>query len=102
MWPQVITDGGGSPLTDHREKGFRFLEQTVEEIFPGVRSVPYVTTGASDCRYFGGLSRNCLRFAPFRIDKQQLASVHGEDENVDLNTLPAAVDFYRRVISRWQ
>ena len=98
---QVITDGGGSPLTDHREKGFRFMEQTVEELFPGVRSVPYVTTGASDCRYFGGLSRNCLRFAPFRIDKQQLASVHGEDENVDLNTLPAAVDFYRLVISRW-
>ena len=38
------------------------------------------------------------RFVPFKIDKQQLDSVHGIDENVDISTLAPAVDFYKYVI----
>ncbi|MBQ9795026.1 MAG: M20/M25/M40 family metallo-hydrolase [Clostridia bacterium] len=99
---EILTDGGESPITDHHKGGFRFLSGAVEEIFPGVIPVPYVTTGASDCRYFGALSENCLRFVPFFIDKQQYGSVHGEDENVSLSCLPKAVDFYRYVITEWK
>lgn len=99
---EVLTDGGESPITDHQKAGFQFLSGAVEKLFPGVIPVPYVTTGASDCRYFGSLSENCLRFVPFYIDKQQYDSVHGEDENVNLSCLPKAVDFYRYVITEWK
>ena len=99
---EVLTDGGESPITDHQKAGFQFLSGAVEKLFPGVIPVPYVTTGASDCRYFGSLSENCLRFVPFYIDKQQYGSVHGEDENVNLSCLPKAVDFYRYVITEWK
>ncbi|MBE6579823.1 MAG: M20/M25/M40 family metallo-hydrolase [Ruminococcaceae bacterium] len=98
----LLEDGGESPITDHNKEGFRFLSKAVEETFPGVIPVPYVTTGASDCRYLSVLSDNCLRFVPFHIDKQQYGSVHGEDENVNLSCLPKAVDFYRYVITRWK
>jgi carboxypeptidase PM20D1 len=54
--------------------------------------------GATDSRYFNRVCKNCLRFVPFRIDNQQLNSVHGIDENVDIDTLPIAVDFYKYVI----
>ena len=98
----LLEDGGESPITDHNKEGFRFLSKAVEETFPGVIPVPYVTTGASDCRYLSVLSENCLRFVPFYIDKQQYGSVHGEDENVNLSCLPKAVDFYCYVITRWK
>jgi acetylornithine deacetylase/succinyl-diaminopimelate desuccinylase-like protein len=41
-----------------------------------------------------------LRFAPFTISNEQLASVHGVDENLDVITLPDAVDFYKKIIER--
>ncbi len=96
-----IPDAGfESPLSDYRSKGFKLIEEATAEVFPGVIPVPYVMTGASDSRYFGRVSDCCLRFAPFLIDEQQLDSIHGIDENVDISTLAGAVDFYKYIIRR--
>ena len=37
-------------------------------------------------------------FAPIDIDGQQYASVHGENENIGIDKLPLAVDFYKALI----
>ena len=96
-----MLDGGTpSPITDDRSPGFRLVEEAVGQVFPGVIPAPYIMTGASDSRYFSRVSDCCIRFAPFRIDQQQLASIHGVDENINIDTLPGAVDFYQFIIRR--
>ena len=67
----------------------------MREIFPGVTSAPYIMPGASDSRFFDPVCGQCIRFLPFIIDEQQLASIHGVDENVDLASLAPAVDWYK-------
>ena len=57
--------------------------------------VPYVMTGASDSRFLDRVCDQCVRFLPYKIDEQQLASIHGLDENVDIVSLPLAVDYYK-------
>ncbi len=95
----VITDDGmESEITDFRGEAFRFIEKAVNQVFPEYKPVPYIMNAASDSRYFNRVSKNCLRFVPFKINKQQLDSVHGIDENVDIDTLAPAVDFYKYVI----
>jgi carboxypeptidase PM20D1 len=94
----VLDDGGESKITDFNGEQFKFLEKAVNTVFPQYKPVPYIMNGASDSRYFTRVCDNCLRFVPFRIDNQQLNSVHGIDENVDIDTLPIAVDFYKYVI----
>ena len=54
--------------------------------------------GASDSRYFSRVCDHCVRFVPIFIDKQQYASVHAVDENINLDQLPKAVDFYKYFI----
>ena len=95
---QVLDPGFPSPLSDHTSDAFRLVERAVTEVFPGVKTSPYVMTGASDSRFFGRVCDHCLRFTPFLISDQQLDSIHGIDENVDLSALAPAVDFYRYVI----
>lgn len=95
---QVLSPGIASNITDFRSDGFRLVERAVEATFPGVIPTPYLMTGASDCRYFSRVSDCCLRFAPFLIDAQQLGSIHGIDENVSLDTLAGAVDFFQFII----
>lgn len=43
-----------------------------------------------------------IRFAPIDIDKQQYASVHGEDENISVDKLHLAVDFYKNLLEHYR
>ncbi len=95
---EVLKDGGESNLTDFNGEPFQFIEKAVHAVFPEFKPVPYIMNGASDSRYFARVCENCLRFVPFNINNQQYGSVHGIDENVDVDCLSAAVDFYRYVI----
>lgn len=94
----VIDDGGESKITDFNGEQFKFIEEAVRATLPGIEPVPYIMNGASDSRYFNKVCDNCIRFVPFVIDNQQLNSVHGIDESVDVDCLPNAVDFYKYVI----
>ena len=95
----VLESGFESPLSDHRSEAFRLVERGVSAVFPGVKTAPYVMTGASDSRFMSRVCGHCLRFAPFVIDQAQLESIHGLNENVDLSALAPAVDFYRYIIT---
>ena len=92
---EILDPGIESPLSDFETDGFKLIERAVEQCFPGVKTSPYVMTGASDARYFGRICDNCFRFVPFKISDAQLASIHGLNECVDLDTLTPAVDFYK-------
>ena len=94
----IIDDGIESDITDFKGEAFRFVEKAVNNVFPEYKAVPYIMNAATDSRYFCKVCDSCLRFVPFKIDKQQLDSVHGIDENVDVATLAPAVDFYRYII----
>ena len=95
---EVLDPGFPSRITDHDGAAFRLTERAVRAIFPGVTPAPYIMTGASDSRFFDGVCDQCIRFLPFTIDDQQLGSVHGADENVDLCTLAPAADWYKYML----
>lgn len=92
---EVLDHGVESGLTDFTAAPFRLVERAVEAVYPGVIPSPYVMTGASDARYFSRVSDHCIRFVPFQISDEQLASIHGLNECVDIAALAPAVDFYR-------
>ena len=95
---EILDPGFESPISDYNSDAFKLVEKAVKELFPDVVPLPYIMTGASDSRYFSRVCDNCIRFAPFTIDEQQLESIHGIDENVDIDTLAPAVDFYKYII----
>lgn len=96
---QVLNAGFDSPLSDHTSAPFALVERAVSAVFLGVRTSPYIMTGASDCRYMSRVSDHCLRFAPLTISQEQMDSIHGLNECVDLSALAPAVDFYRYIIT---
>lgn len=95
-----LDPGYPSGVCDHRTEEFRLLEETVTECFPGVITAPYLSTGASDSKYFSDLSDNVFRFAPFTVTDEQLDAMHARDENIDISTLIPAVDFYKKLMRK--
>ena len=93
---EVIQSERETRLSDFRGEAFRLVRQAVKTCVPGVDDcTPYIMTGASDARFFDKLSDQCIRFLPFTIDAEQMDSIHGINEYVDIDTLVPAVDYYR-------
>ena len=49
-----------------------------------------------------GLSAAVIRFAPIDIDNKQYASVHGENENISVDRLSLAVEFYKKLLKNYK
>ena len=86
-------------------KNFETLNLISEQVhlksnFKNVISAPYISTGASDSRFFTDLSENIFRFAPFICSNEQLNTIHSKDENIDINSLIPAVDFYKELVKK--
>ena len=55
-------------------------------------------TGGTDAYFYTPLTDNAIRFAPLYIDKQQLESIHGLNENMYVSSLSKGVEFYKTII----
>ncbi len=87
---------------DYNAKPFHLVEETLSEVYPGVIPTPYIMTGGTDAYFYSSLTENALRFAPLYIDKQQLESIHGINENMFVSSLRNGVEFYKTIIKKAQ
>lgn len=94
----VLDPGMDSSVTDYRGEPFRLIEKAVCGCFENVRTAPWIMTGATDCRYMSRVCDSCVRFAPFLMTDEQVESIHGINENIDVSALAPAVDFYKYII----
>ena len=97
---EVIYKDYPCPVVEHTSDAFRLVESAVLEQFGPIGTCPYPMTGGTDCKYYTEVCENAVRFSAIKMTKQQLGSVHGNDENVTVAALPDAVDFYKRVIQK--
>ena len=85
--------------TDISGEPFRLVQAMVEKTFPGCPGCPYVMTGASDSRFYQPICDSVVRFAPVIYGPEQMKGMHGLNENIEIDCLPGAVDFYRNLIA---
>ena len=95
---EILDPGFSSRIADYNGTAFKLVEKALGEVFPEVKAVPYLMTGASDSRFFDAVCGQCIRFLPFTISHAQMASIHGTDECLDLDTLVPAVEYYKVLI----
>lgn len=97
---QVIYKDYPCPVVNHKGEAFQKVEETIHELFPGIGVVPYTMTGGTDAKFYNDVCDNCIRFAPLYITKQQLSSIHGLDENLNINTLGTGTDFFKIIAKK--
>ena len=49
-------------------------------------------------RNYEPIAEHVVRFAPVIYGPEQMKGMHGMNENIEINCLPGAVDFYRNLI----
>ena len=86
--------------TDFTKRPFQLLEETLHENFPDVVVAPFLLTAGTDARRLTDVADSILRFAPIDLDKEQFASVHGEDEHIKIENIGQCVCFYKDFIRK--
>ena len=87
-----------SPWVD--DAAYELIETTIAEVFPDAVPSPYVMMAATDSRFFTAICDRVYRFAPFRMSKEQRASIHSYDEHLRLDDFHTGIDWYRRLLER--
>lgn len=95
---EVVSGNDPSPESPSDGPQFALLVRAVEATYPGAVAAPYVMLQASDARHFCRISDHVYRFSPFAMSRAQRDSIHGVDEQVDLDSLGRGVAFYRTLL----
>ncbi len=89
-----------SPIADPKGYAYNTVKDVLHETYPEVLVSPYVMLAASDSRFYRTISDGTLKFAPFKMTKQQRGAIHGDDENIDIENLVRGTEFYVRLMKR--
>ena len=74
----------------------------IKKVFPEYPPIPMILPAGTDARHLTEICPCILRFAPIRLSAQQLASVHSENENIDVDAVVLAVDFYKEFLNNYK
>lgn len=81
---------------------FAVVSACIREVFPDVPVIPFILPAGTDARTLTDVCPCVLRFAPIRLSAQQLASVHSENENIDVTAVGDCVSFYRCLLKQYE
>ena len=87
---------------DMTKPQFEYTKNCIAKVFPQYPASPFILPAGTDARTLTDVCPCVLRFAPIRLSKEQLASVHAENENIDLDAVAAAVAFYKEFIKSYK
>lgn len=87
-----------SGITSPYGEAFRRVEKAARKVWEDCDVIPILLAGCTDTKHFLGLCTECLRFTALKVSAEQQAAVHGIDENIDIDTLPDGVDFFKNLI----
>ena len=83
-------------------KGYKYIKKNVEGIFDYAIAAPFILPAGTDARRFTELTDTTIRFAPIDINSQQYSSVHRENENISVDKIHLAVDFYKELLKNYK
>ena len=95
---EEVKVSGPSKSLDLNGDAYKLTCEAIKKVFPGIGIMPYVVTGGTDSRFFDPVCDSCVRFGPINLSNEQMASMHAIDENINIGTLPQAVDYYKEII----
>ena len=95
---EEVNVSGPSHSLDLNGEAYKLTCEAISKVFPGIGIMPYVVTVGTDSRFYDPVCDSCVRFGPINLTDEQMNSMHAIDENINIDTLPLAVDYYKEII----
>jgi carboxypeptidase PM20D1 len=83
-----------SPVMSLMDDGYKMIELAIKQTWPDVVVSPYLMTATSDSRHYHEICERVYKFSPMDVTKEDLAKIHGNDEDISLENVENGVQFY--------
>ena len=87
---------------DMASPAYRYAFDCLAKVFPRFPAAPYILPAGTDAWRLTPVCNCVLRFAPTRMSKQQLGSIHSADENLDVSAIAEATAFYKYFVENYR
>lgn len=88
-----------SPVSPWRGPAWRRIATAVRDTLGrDVVPTPYLQLGASDSRWFTGMSDHVYRFTPFHLTGDERDALHAHDERIRIDVWLRGIRFYRELL----
>ena len=87
---------------DMASPAYRYAFDCLARVFPRYPAAPYILPAGTDAWRLTPVCDCVLRFAPTRMSRQQLGSIHAADENLDITAIGEAAAFYKYFVEHYQ
>ena len=77
---------------------YRMLQQAIMDQFQDLYVMPYLVSGATDSRYFTGITDQIYRFSPVEFSIDDMRIIHGTGEKVSVDSYLGTINFYVHLI----
>ncbi len=88
-----------SLISPSDSEGFKRIENTINEVFPGVLVSPYLVMGGTDARRYEKVCQNIYRFSPMVMEQEDLGRIHNVNERISMENIERSVQFFHHLIS---
>lgn len=76
------------------DAAFDYLRRVIHSVYPEAGIAPYVQSSCSDARHFHRICPRTYRFAGLLFKGDQRSRIHGQNENLDVDSYKRGVGFY--------
>ena len=87
-----------SPFSPFDDPAFDYLRRVIHCTYPDAGIAPYIQSSCSDARHLHRICPRTYRFAGFLFRGDQRSRIHGQDENLDVESFKKGVGFYTEFI----
>jgi carboxypeptidase PM20D1 len=78
---------------------FEIIQETTKEHYPHFKAIaPYLMVAATDSRVYHGMAKGVYRIAPFEISKEDMKTVHADNERVLIQNYLKGIGFFKSLI----
>jgi len=78
--------------------GYRLLETTIRQTYPGTLVAPGLLIGGTDSKHLAPLADEIYRFNPIHVTREDLARYHGTNERISISDYAEMIRFYARLM----
>jgi len=78
--------------------GYQAISQVLAHVAPDAVQLPFTANETTDSRKFSRICAHIYRFAPMKLNIEQLSLIHDTNERISFDNFALGLDFYRLLL----
>jgi acetylornithine deacetylase/succinyl-diaminopimelate desuccinylase-like protein len=97
---EIVGNGGTpSPPSSLESPLYKTIQLASEQEFPGIVTMPYMSTGATDSAQLRLHNVQAYGLLPFPLAEEDVLRMHADDERIPLDSFRKGVEFLYRIVN---